>query len=420
MEVINVLELRPGTILEGPLYDARGKLLLAQGIPLTAEMSGSLKRSGLEHAYLGEWDEDEVRWYESGGPVADLAGQARDFARHVEETEDEADVAVELAPAEKSFEAETDTHFQEHRPEKRFEQWRSLCDEGTNMVEDIVQGDMPPHEIRRQAERVVDQLMNAFATDMSLLVNFTNVKQSKSYLYRHSLNTAVLSINIAAALGYDRRRVGEVGLAALLKDIGMTMVPEKVLNAPRALSPAEFHYVRQHPAYSLYVLSRVPGLPHIVRFIAYQHHERADGSGYPRGRRKERIHPYAQIVAVADAYDALTTDRPWRKAYHPYRAMEILIREANRGKYDGDIVRGILRFQSLFPIGTLVRLNTGEVARVVHMNEGDVDRPIIRVLFDASGARLRPPATVNLNEDYFRSVEAIIENDVDLSAFDGF
>ena len=121
-----------------------------------------------------------------------------------------------------------------------------------------------------------------------------------------------------------------MGMAALLQDIGIAMVPEEILNAERKLTDVEFLEIQKHSINVLYTLEKMRGLPYIVKMIAYQAHERPDASGYPRRHHDRAIHKFSHIIAVADVYDAMTSDRPWRKAFHPYRALEHLIREAGK------------------------------------------------------------------------------------------
>lgn len=248
-------------------------------------------------------------------------------------------------------------------------------------MSDISQGVIKAEEVAEAATGVIDSLMNTFSTDASLLNNMTALRQSSEYAYTHSVNTAILSINIAMALKLNEKQVREVGLGALLHNLGMSMVPQQVLNAERKLNGTELVDVQKHIGYGLYLLGKFRGLPPTTRIIMYQNKERADGTGYLRRRTKNATHLFARIVAVADVYDAMTTDRPWRKAHHPYRTMEYLLSQAHK-KFDAEIITGLLRYMSLFPIGSFVSLDSGDIARVVHSNFDDFYRPIISILFD--------------------------------------
>ena len=210
-----------------------------------------------------------------------------------------------------------------------------------------------------------------------------------------------------------------MGIAALLVNLGMAMVADDIVNTQRELTQVEFIDIQKHISYGLYALKKFRGLPYSARLVLYQNKERADGSGYPKRRKKEAIHKFAKIVAVADVYDAMTTDRPWRKAHPPYRVMEHLIRNAQT-KFDGEIVRGLLKYLSLFPIGTLVKLSSGEVARVVHSNFDEIARPVVSVLYDADEKPCSSPCLLDLAKEETLRVDSVIEDELNIGLNEGF
>ena len=216
-------------------------------------------------------------------------------------------------------------------------------------------------------------------------------------------------MEIASALDFGQRQLIEIGAAAFLHNYGMLMVPKGVLNTPRKLSPAEFIDIQKAVPYCLHAISKYSGLPLTTRRVAYQAKERADGTGYLKRRPLKFIHTFAQIISVAEVYDALTTRRPWREALHPHRAMEHLLHQANKKKFDAKLIRGLLRYLSLFPIGTLVRLTSGEVAKVIHSNGDAFDRPVVNVLFDQNGHRLAEPITVDFLKEDEPRVASVVE-----------
>jgi HD-GYP domain-containing protein (c-di-GMP phosphodiesterase class II) len=177
------------------------------------------------------------------------------------------------------------------------------------------------------------------------------------------------------------------------------MIDQKVVEKPGKLTASEFVDIQKHPIYSLHAIKDMRGLPYVSRFVAYQMHERADSTGYPGHRPKNLIHTYAQIAAVADVYDAMINVRPWRPAYHPYQAMEMLIAESSTGKFDAGIVRSFLHAISLYPVGCCVTLDSGEIARVVHSNGKSIDRPVVAVLIGADGRELPRPEFKDLYAD---------------------
>ena len=332
---------------------------------------------------MGEWNAADFDRYVHAIPLSDYRDVARQLSTKLEQSVD-----AELNKAQRNqvaagpaFDKQMDHTHKKSRSADQVKRCATAHSGGVDSMSDISQGVIKAEEVAEAATGVIDSLMNTFSTDASLLNNMTALRQSSEYAYTHSVNTAILSINIAMALKLNEKQVREVGLGALLHNLGMSMVPQQVLNAERKLNGTELVDVQKHIGYGLYLLGKFRGLPPTTRIIMYQNKERADGTGYLRRRTKNATHLFARIVAVADVYDAMTTDRPWRKAHHPYRTMEYLLSQAHK-KFDAEIITGLLRYMSLFPIGSFVSLDSGDIARVVHSNFDDFYRPIISILFD--------------------------------------
>lgn len=207
------------------------------------------------------------------------------------------------------------------------------------------------------------------------------------HLPEHAFTTAALSVAIAWHLEWDERGVMHAGLAGLLSDVGMMLVPERIRKTARALDDAELHATRRHVWTGAALLTRMEGLPETVIRAAHRHHERMDGTGYPRGLRGDRIDDVSRVVAVADAYAAATHPRVHKPAKRPYDAMAEMIGLASAGTLDRHAVRALVCAAGLFPVGTGVVLSTGETGVVVCVDRERVDRPMVRVRHGA-GERL--------------------------------
>jgi len=423
MDRIAVKALIPGRPLDGDLFDAQGRLLLARGNGLTRDMLSSLLHSGTRFAYVGDWDPDEVEVLAAARPVDNYRCEAsavmEALAAELDRSVDSLD-SLNVVPTGKPFAAAIDDSLQRRRSEGRLREWRAICHEGVSFVKDIVHGNVESDGAAEAAVELIARVVDIFGKDRSLLTNLTNLQLSSEYHYQHAFNTAVLAINVATAMGYSVEQVREVGLAALFQDLGMAMVPREIVRAPRQLDSVEFIDIQKHTMLGLYVLEQIKGLPSSARLAMYQHHERADGSGYTQRRERLWIHKFAQISAVADVYDALTADRPWRKAQAPYLAMEYVIKQANKGRFNGEIIRGLLRYLSLFPIGSFVRLTTGEIGKVVHTNGDAFDRPIISVLINPNGQRHSAPELCNLIEEDEVRVERFVHAELKVDVAVGF
>lgn len=205
-----------------------------------------------------------------------------------------------------------------------------------------------------------------------------NTPRRADYLPDHSLTVAVLSVGIACRLGWPRQWVRRAGVAGLLCDIGMALVPAEIRLAERSLDDAEVNRIRRHPQHSVVMLD---GLDEIDAEIAQgiaQHHEREDGSGYPRGLKAGAICPLAKLIAVADGFAALTAPRPHRPTLLPADAMQATIEQISEGKLDRKSVRGLLELCGLYPVSSWVSLSDGSIGQVVGTGVTLVDRPIVR------------------------------------------
>jgi len=401
MDRISVRSLIPGQVLKQPLYDHRRTLLLAAHNTLTEDMLASLLRSGLEYAYLGSWNSSEVCAMENGSALTEQRGLAQTRGPMLADQLERCLVSTPMSikPCGEPFYDSINFSFRPDRHAMDFRYVEASRHEAACFIDNVVTGRILNSRITDRAVEAVDHLLQAYCKDPSLVCNFIQLRSDYPYLYNHGINTATLAMAMATALGYSRSQVAEIGVAGLVQDMAMSFLPMAVADAPRPLSGAERTDMEKHVVHVLYLLERMPGLPQSVRVACYQAHERSDGSGYPMKRQHSQIHDFAKIVAIADIYDALTARRPWREAYTPYRALEHIIWEANKGRLDRDVVRALLKCLSLFPVGSYVRLTTGETARVVHTNGDSFDRPFVSVVLDAQRNPVAAPRHINLAEE---------------------
>ena len=187
-------------------------------------------------------------------------------------------------------------------------------------------------------------------------------------------------MSIASRLDMTHEQLIEVGLGALMHDVGMLRVPDAIRLAPRGLTEPEWVEVRRHPYHTARYLEHIDGLPESVRQISHQVHERADATGYPRRRSGMAIHPYARIASLADAFVAMTKPRPYRSAILPYLAAKTLLVDSSDDKFDRDVMRGFLEAISLFPIGSRVALDDGVEAVVIRSSSEFHTRPVVEMV----------------------------------------
>lgn len=196
----------------------------------------------------------------------------------------------------------------------------------------------------------------------------------------HSLHTAMVAMAIATNLFWDQKNIVDLGIGCLLHDIGMQRVRKELFRDDRVLTESDFHEVAKHPIYTFEMLSKyINDVSLTSRLVAYQIHERLDGSGYPRGHRAHQIHELAKIAAVADVFVALVSPRPHRPGIIPYFAVEHLLRGVRDGLFDAKVVRALLKTTSLFPVGSFVTLSDGRVGKVIRTNGASFTQPILEV-----------------------------------------
>jgi HD-GYP domain-containing protein (c-di-GMP phosphodiesterase class II) len=252
------------------------------------------------------------------------------------------------------------------------------------------------HAHLNKSGAIAQSFMQQLLLDTDLVMARHAVPAENEYLLRHSLQTSVLSMALAAESGYDDRSVVIVGMAGLLHDVGMQRVSPTIREAPRDLHPTEFLEVTRHVIYSTEIVERGRSVPQSLLLAVYQAHERSDGSGYPRGAKGNSIHLFARMIAIADTYLAMISPRPYRSALHPYTAIETIVRHAAKGLFDPNTVRAFLRVLSLYPIGSDVILSDGRAGRVLRSNRVDYDRPVVEILLDADGRPVSPTEIVDL------------------------
>jgi HD-GYP domain-containing protein (c-di-GMP phosphodiesterase class II) len=243
------------------------------------------------------------------------------------------------------------------------------------------------------------------------------------YLYRHAVNMCLVSLAAAAASGYSRGQVMEIGQAALLADVGMMMVPESILLKAGKLTEQELGEIHRHPSTSFALLEKLQGVSDYVLSAAYQHHERITGAGYPKRRTGNQISQVARIVAIADTLCAMVHKRSHRDALTPQMALDKVIKMGQMNFLDPALIKNLLRYLSVYPIGTYVELASGRMGRVIAAHPDDPTRPVISILRTEKGQPL--PMKQILQVDLFREKNEKIAKVVDSEAakfkpLDGF
>jgi putative nucleotidyltransferase with HDIG domain len=247
------------------------------------------------------------------------------------------------------------------------------------------------------ARTMIDGLAQAVAHNRTALLALTTLKNYDNYTFTHMVNVSVLTMGQARGLGIDGPLLREFGLAALMHDIGKVRTPIEILNKPDRLDDAEFAIMKRHVLDGAEILRQTPDVPTLAPVVAFEHHLRIDGSGYPTGVTRASLNVGTMLCSIADVYDAMRSQRNYQQAFPTDRILEVLKR--NDGKhFDQHLVRRFVQLIGIYPVGTIVRLDTGEVGVVQRVYAPDPYRPHVRVLIGREGARLELPYDINLWE----------------------
>lgn len=241
----------------------------------------------------------------------------------------------------------------------------------------------------RELESCVDMVITDILKNPDVQVSLNDIASNDEYTFTHSVSTMVYALMIGRKLKYNEQTLSILGLGTLLHDIGKIIIEHSVMYKEGALSKQEYEYVKMHALYGYQTLMRVPNMPEQARQIAYTHHERLDGSGYPRGLSGAEVSEFARIVAIADVYDALTTDRCYRKKWPARKAMEFLL-EKSQKEFDCKLVGLFTQQLAIYPNGSMIRLSDQSIALVCRQNAGMPLRPVVRVIQNSRGEDVRP------------------------------
>lgn len=251
---------------------------------------------------------------------------------------------------------------------------------------------------------IVNQIIDEILKNDEIAFNLGDLKSVDDYTFEHSVNVCVLSLLSGISMGLKKVALVELGIGAILHDIGKILIPQDVLNKPGLLDDEEFDVVKRHARLGYDVLSRISGVSRSSASVALYHHERVDGNGYPSNLESDNIPMYCRIVAVADVFDALTSDRVYSKKISPYKAMEYVVSMIG-AHFDSEVVKRFTRQIGFFYKGLHLELNTGEIAVVVAVQHA---RPIVRVIRDARGMDMDGHYEIDLLKNPSVQVRSII------------
>ena len=285
-----------------------------------------------------------------------------------------------------------------------------------NLMDDVRFGRQIETE---KVEHVVENMVESIFRNQDALMSLSRIRKKDEYTYYHSMSVCALMVSFARQMGFDKRLVNEVGVGAMLHDIGKMKVPLAILNKKNKLTAEEYEMMKGHALLGKRILEETVGICETSILMCAEHHERIDGSGYPGNLEGDQISIFGQMSAIVDVYDAMTSDRCYQNKRNPSEVLRNLF-EWSKQHFSLDLVQRFIRCVGIYPIGTLVRLESGMLAVVIDHGEKEILKPTVRVIFNTKREMLVIPYDLDLSRngaDRILRYEASEQWDIDPIAY---
>ncbi|MGL1902742.1 MAG: hypothetical protein OCC49_11435 [Fibrobacterales bacterium] len=262
--------------------------------------------------------------------------------------------------------------------------YEESCDKAERIYQDILSCTLTTSD---PIAEIVENYIQLLSSDMDIMLNLLNYQHPpyKDHVYSHAVKKMIMSLAIGTGANLSRQELAEVGLAAFLADIGLCSINNTMRNSKRKFDKDDNQNIRKHPIFAANIARSLTGTYNSTNSAIYQAHERENGTGYPKNKKAEDIHPFSKIIAIADVYCALISHRPHRKALPQFDGVKTVINMNKLGLFNPQLVNAFFIYTPLFPIGSVVKLTNGMYAKVVSSNVKSITHPMLRTLSNSIG-----------------------------------
>ena len=369
----------------------RGFLLEARDIEVLAEGGVDELMIDTEKGLDLEPDDVAVAAADSRADVVDAtAAIPADAIATREAQAPEADAPIAPAPAPPVAPAPAVAPVPRHSMDQELHRARRICQDSKAQVVALFNDARLGRAIQPEAVMpMVEEINESVSRHPDALLSVVRLKNHDEYTYMHSVAVCALMVALGRRLGLPEEQIRDAGAAGMLHDLGKAAMPLNVLNKPGALSDDEFKIMKAHPVRGHEMLKMSGGASEAVLDVALHHHEKFDGSGYPHNLKGDDISLMARMGAVCDVYDAITSNRPYKKAWGPAESLQRMV--SWKGHFDELVLKAFIRSVGIYPVGALVRLESDRLGVVLEQGEGSLLAPKVRVFFNA---RKREPVFI--------------------------
>ncbi|WP_203362189.1 HD-GYP domain-containing protein [Bacillus sp. REN10] len=350
MRLVAVSTLKEHVKLAKPVYNEAGQILIGHGVPLTKQMIFRLQQLGITFVYMEDKKTEDIVF----NPAV------------TDRTRQEA-----LSLMKQSFEGVVNT--------RNFNNKFSF------------------DKMERQFKAVIREMLDQIKEHKEAVSLLSNVCAHDNYILAHSLNVMIYTLALSLKLQLKSQQLEEIGLGAMLHDVGKILIPQSILMKPSRLTNEEYEEIKKHAEYGFNILRKEHTIPLPAAHCAYQHHERINGTGYPRGLVGDQIHLYGKILGITDVYDAVTSNRIYRQAMLPSEGLEILYAGAGT-QFDAEMVKAFRKSIVVYPNGLTVHLNDNRKGVVLRQTPHISDRPVLLIL-EEEDRELDEPYELDLSKE---------------------